>query len=445
MAEAGVAFEVIDALEDRVGLERRSPTLDGSVPLRVAQACTPLAEGNAFGFQVVLRRRIEVRRRLGGYQVVAIERSDDLARRHRAALPMLAADDLLPRGSAWWPMLRRGVVQGRPPGPARGRPALRLFTGLLVRPCAGVRLRLSGTRNRRSLAYDVREAVLDDATGFVPLVLEVDSDADGFVLTGEIATLAAHPADVEFARHDLEAAPEVARAHVAFYDAEYFATKQRGEVVHKYRREIAARASAGDSADVAARLDVIEAGPVRLDPGRPARFHRPAGPVAAGSDARSDRLVFANAIAFRACFDGLDLRVEPDPDGLAAFGVQVRARWAPTLARLAAEHPGALLYLTKYFTPHPPGEPHLFVKPAALVRTPPGVATLVEGIPGDGYDVLRGVIATDAFHAVPAVFQMRAPGQRIAVAAGTPLTALFPIPRALLAATFASRRLAEGR
>ena len=54
MAELSV-FEVGDVLDGLFRLEKRSPTLRGSVPLRVAQACVPLLQGNAFGLQVVLR------------------------------------------------------------------------------------------------------------------------------------------------------------------------------------------------------------------------------------------------------------------------------------------------------------------------------------------------------------------------------------------------------
>jgi hypothetical protein len=90
------------------------------------------------------------------------------------------------------------------------------------------------------------------------------------------------------------------------------------------------------------------------------------------------------------------------------------------------------LYLTKYFTPHPPGEPHFFVKPWALTATPPGWSSLIEGVHGDGYDVLRGVISTDSFHATPAVFRIHREGARVNVAEDAPLLRVIPIPRSLL-------------
>lgn len=106
------------------------------------------------------------------------------------------------------------------------------------------------------------------------------------------------------------------------------------------------------------------------------------------------------------------------------------------------EHPGSELYLTKYFTPHPPGEPHFFVKPWALTATPPGWSCLVEGIHGDGYDVLRGIVSTDVFHATPAVFRVHREGAWIAVPEGAPLLRVIPVPRSLLTHEFRLRRLA---
>ena len=52
-------------------------------------------------------------------------------------------------------------------------------------------------------------------------------------------------------------------------------------------------------------------------------------------------------------------------------------------AEFLAAHKGALWYLTKYFTPHPPGEPHFFVKPLAFTRTAAGEAAVIES-PGEG-------------------------------------------------------------
>jgi len=363
------------------------------VPLRVAQACVPLLEGNAWGFQVTLGKRIELRRRLGRWHVDA---PGELERMARAAVPKAIADGLLAADRKL-----DLVTTGR---------TIALFTGLYVRPRPGVRLRLSATANRRSLAFGVAEVILDDPSRWTPIVLAITPRSDAIVLEGEVATLAPLPARIELARCSLAEAPEVAAAHIRFYDGEYFATKQRGQVARKYRDEVTRRPAPPATGEPA--LTIVEAGPRCVE-------------------LRGDRAVFVNPVAMTATFDGLHVLVEPDRDQLARYATEVRAAWEGV-----ACHQGALLYLTKYITPHPPGEPHFFTKPCALVATSPGVATVIDGICGDGYDVLRGVIRSDAFHAAPAVFQLWQPGRTVAIPRGAPLAELFATPAVLADATF---------
>jgi len=80
---------------------------------------------------------------------------------------------------------------------------------------------------------------------------------------------------------------------------------------------------------------------------------------------------------------------------------------------------------------HPPGEPHFFVKPFALTKTPPGWSCLLEGIDSDGSDaepddVWRGVVRTDALRATPAVFHLWRQGVAFVVPEGQPLLHAIP-------------------
>jgi hypothetical protein len=139
------------------------------------------------------------------------------------------------------------------------------------------------------------------------------------------------------------------------------------------------------------------------------------------------RFVFRNAIAFSARYDGQRVHVEHDAGELARAAATIEAEWAAVFGASAIpEHRGALWYLTKYFTPHVAGEPHFFVKPWALFASDPRLAMLVDGIGGPGYDVLRGVIRSDRFGAMPAVFGLWGSGARIEVPRGQPLTRLLP-------------------
>ena len=446
MKESATAFEVLDAL-GLAKLEKRSGDLDGAVPLRVAQACVPMLEGNAFGWQVSLIRPIELERSLGRWSVrLAEPHRAALEAAHRAALPRLVAQGLIPRGGAWHTALAGGVVVIERPGLSLRRTTtrVRLWTGLLVRPDAGVWLRVSGTANRRNRSIDVEETFVRDDGALVPLVLDItlrEGGPDRVHLEGEVATLAPMAPGALIEEVPLAEAREIGEAHAAFYDAAYFAAK-KNEPTRKYRR---LKLPEPRDEDGPARCRVIGAGPsahvIRAD----ARFAGPEGPSApARGGAAVARVVFGNLVAFEARFDGLSLTIEPDRGALADGARAVEDTFARALGpSFIEQNRGALWYLTKYFTPHPPGEPHFFVKAWAFFQTPPGWSSLIEGVPGDGFDILRGVVATDVFHAAPAVFQVHRSGDPIRVAAGQPLVHVLPIPRRLLHAGFRESRFLD--
>lgn len=442
---AAPAFEVLDLFEGFASLERRSPTLDGSVPVRVAQACLPLLEGNAYGFQVRLRHGLRVARRLGALHVQDVDGA--LTRLHAAALPRLVAHGLVAAGSPWHRALSRGAaVVDRLP---RRRPRLRLFTGLLVRPAPGTWLRVTNAANRRNTLLEVAESVIPDDGAFVPLVVTLTLPAGGLDrvrLEGEIACLAPVEPDVRIAVRPLAAAAAVGRAHAAFYDQAYFDEKRAGGVTVKYRRLVAHGASPGSERG-GAECEVVLAGPAPHEivgieafttAQRPDAVERP------HEKRRLQSVIFRNPIGFEALYDGHTVALDYDRDRLAAAAREVRRTWAGAYGQaFLEEHRGAMLYLTKYFTPHPPGEPHFFVKPWALTRTPPGWSSLLDGIHGEGYDVLRGVVATDLFHATPAVFLVRREAAIIRVAERAPLLRVLPVPRRLLDAGFSVARLTD--
>ncbi|WP_438019137.1 hypothetical protein WMF18_08745 [Sorangium sp. So ce315] len=475
MAAAGDAcFEVLDAL-GLCRLTRRAGDLDGAVPLRVAKACVPLLEGNAFGLQITLARPIEVQRRLGSLRAEpAGEHREALLRAHRAALPRLVSQGFLAPEGAWHRALRGGLAWTCRTG--LGPPRLRLWTGLLVRPDPGVWLRVAGAANRRNVLIEVSEAHVADDGAFVPLVVELrvrDEAPRVLRLEGEIGCVAPVRPDVRIEACALEDAPEVGQAHAAFYDARYFAAKQ-GEVTRKYRRLVGSRARAGQgsaaegsaeqggaaegSAAEGSRPGAGNAGPARArlvvaGPGAPEIAEITEVTTAAGPDPvpwrggarRLESIVVRNAVPFRATFDGHTLAVAPQAPRLAEGAAAVERTFARVFGEdFNAGNRGALWYLTKYFTPHPPGEPHFFVKPWAFTTTPPGWSSLLDGVHGDGYDVMRGVVETDVFFATPAVFHVRRIGAPIEVPEGAPLLRILPVPRALLRAGFREARFLDG-
>lgn len=458
--------DVLDTLDGLFRLTARSPTLDGSVPLRVARACVPLLEGNAYGLQLTLTRPLVVRRRLGRWQAAWPEEAAGVERLHVGAWPRLPVEGYLSPRSAWVSALRGPLVRST-------RKGLRVFSGLLVRPEPGTWLRLTSAANRRNTLFEVGEQLVADDGAWVPLVLDLafrPGCPATFRLEGELACLGPLRPGVRFVTPAPGATRDLLRAHAAFYDREYFEAK-REDVTGKYRRLVSAEpvemaaaavgtaggataggatagATAGDAtaggvtaecrlASIGASRHVVEA----LD-----RFTTAAGPTPERRPSEGRRLetvVFRNEVAFRALFDGHTLALDYDRARLGARARAVEDGFREALAGSPAlEHPGSLLYLTKYFTPHPPGEPHFFVKPWALTATPPGWSSLVEGAHGDGYDVMRGIVSTDVFHATPAVFRIHREGAWVRVAEDAPLVRVIPLPRDLLGREVRLRRLA---
>jgi hypothetical protein len=412
------AFEVLDAL-GLAQLVKRSGDLGGSVPVRVAQGCAPLFEGNAFGFQVTLRQPITLRRSARGVAVeVAAPYGEALAAGHRAVLPRLVAQGLLsPDGLLPTAFADDFVrVEAEDPGHVR----VRLWTGLLVRADKGVWLRVSATANRRNRFIDVEEQFIADDGAFVPLVLDIrlrPDAGDRVRLEGEIGTVAPVAPGARIDDVPLAEATEIAAAHAAFYDDAYYETKTGG-VTRKYRK-MKPPPDALES-DAPARCRVIRVGPAA---------HTITGSI--------PRIVFGNLVPFEARFDGYTIAVEPEQRVLRAGAREIERTFAEALGpTFLGKNRHAMWYFTKYFTNHPPGEPHFFVKPWAFVETPPGWSCLLEGMHGDGFDVLRGVVATDMFHATPAVFQVYRMGEPIRVGFGEPLLHVMPIPRRLLQAGF---------
>ncbi len=431
-----MSFEVLDCLDSLFRLARRSPTLDGSVPVRVARACVPLLEGNAHGFQLNLERPLRLTRRWGRWRAAWSEEDGrDLERRHRGAVPRLGVEGFL-ASAPWTKALAAGLAQ-----PAAG--GQRLFTGLLVKPDKGTWLRVTNAANRRNTLFEVVEQVIPDDDAWVPLVLELRPRPGAprhFGISGEVACLAALRPGVRFREGALNDATELAAAHARFYDRAYFEGKKE-DSTGKYRRSVAGESAiAGDEVGVGrvvrigrSLVDILPLGPFTTASG-------PA-PVARPHDSRRiDTLVFRNEVAFTAFYDGHTLALDYDRKGLRAKA-EVVERAFLAAAPDSLEHPGAALYLTRYFTPHPPGEPHFFLKPWAFTQTPAGWSSLLDGLHGDGYDVMRGVVSTDSFFATPAVFRIHRVGAPVFVPEGRPLLRVVPVPRPLLAADFRMRRL----
>lgn len=424
-------IEVITAVEGWCALERRSPTLDGSLPLRVVQGCLPMLDGTALGLQVSLHVPLRAHRTWRGWSLSPlaqrrrVERwgldadsahdGDALrraARRATAAAPALFAHGLL--DPAWRERLRAPLAEIVR---SRTTSTIRLWTGLLAKVAADARLVALRASPRRALGVDAEPAVIPAHGRWAPVILELalDPRVDEVILQGEVATLAVLPARVPVRFASLDEAPQAGRALLDFYDAHYFSAKRDGEVTRKYRRLVADAPEPASEGEIT----VVACGPPEVDVC-----------ALAGGDGPT-ALAVRCGVRLDARFDGQRVWIDADADALSARRDAIERAWAPLAAADDPAHRGALWYLTKYMTPHPAGEPHFFTKPCALVVTPPGWSTLVEGVavPGVG-ETLRGLVHTDQFHAVPSVFALPTAARSGRIDRGVTLSRMLPLPRA---------------
>lgn len=331
-------------------LSTRSATLNGTVPLRAARACPPLLSGNAFGLVLSPTEPIRVRRGLGRVEI------------------------------------QPAPVRVR----ARGTRVIDAVfaTGLSVTTDGDERLavgRAYNRRDRRATAYDA--PVTRDAPIEVTLRLVIGLREE-IAIGGEVACVAGFRDDVSMAT-EAEAASLLA-AHVAFFDAAYFEGK-RGRPTLKYRDVARSRER---SESTTPRLVVAHVG------GAPPILTRGADGVVG--------IAVAADVDVRLAFHGE--RVEPtmDPRAVAERARRIEGR-ARSLLGGAPVPTGALRYFTTYVTPHAPGDPHVFLKPAVLAGGAAGAALVVDGPDAVGLEGFRGVTEADWFHALPAVGEMIAP------------------------------------
>jgi hypothetical protein len=277
------------------------------------------------------------------------------------------------------------------------------------------------------------------------------------LVAGEVATVSVLQPGVVVERHTVVERPTAAERHLAFYNPTYFATK-KGRPTRDYRRLVAAAPST--SVDLVETVDAVSPSTVldivnivdtadTADTGKVAgagqaitRFsaHLPTGPAPQVPAHLGDHAVFEvqHQLDVSMQFDGRAVTATIDPNQLQRGARAVEQALRTALGDEAVNAaPGAVMYLTKVVSLHPPGEPFFFTKPWCFAVTPPGWSVVLEGVPDpDGaFDVLRGVIRSDVFHATPAVVSIRRPGS-FHIRRGQPLLRLWAMPNALLAPRF---------
>jgi hypothetical protein len=414
-----IAFEAVHALPGFCRLVKRSSTLDGTLPLRAAQHCSPVFEANGAGFQVALEQPMTLQRSRGRLRVdmtpATFKQTQEEA---RGCVERLVRDGLLERNGYWHRLYREDAL------PIRGA-RIQLWSGFLVRPAPGVALRVGSAFNRRS-RISVLEHAIVDRSGFTPLVIEIDGRDLGPAprwLMGEIGCVLPVAPHAEMTLAPVRRAPEIVASFESFFDAQYFDTKKT-KPTGKYRRML--RDHPQSAAAETCRAMVFYAGPDVHVVSAMSRFHGPAGITRqAPDDVALPYCTVTNVARVEAAWDGQTFTREKKALG----------RVLPSLERdwrRAGGNPSgdAYQFLSGYFIGPSRDEAYWLLQPWIFSVTPPGWSTVVDGAAVGGCDGMRGVIRTDQFHPISMVYRLYAPGPFV-VPRRAPLIRFFPIPRRL--------------
>jgi hypothetical protein len=432
-ASAGCCFEVLTAVESLFTLGKRSETLDGSIPLRAAQGCKPLLEGNAAGFHLRFGLSAVIRKDRHRARLIFTDGDDAKATKlYRSGIKRLAERRLLAKDGFWSRTLRKGVSW-------QHKNVLYIWTGHLVRPVPGVWILVSGAFNRRCFVQ-VREYVIPDSDVFVPLVLELDlsslRDRDTWLDT-EVACLTPLRPDVAMSMVSLKDRPDAGRAFCAFYDAAYVEPRLQGNYVGRYRK-ITASEPHTESARTAECELVVVNGPHSHTIRTFDRFATSRGWSRGHPDAgRLQYAVIRNIGLVKGRWDGLSVRdVSVDvPD----VREQLHQEWTALFGPISVERLESLFEYVIIPTPHR-GEPIIGIVPRAFAVTPPGWSTLVDSFDFHGLDGMRGLVSTDTYFGTGSFWQLYKP-MKFTIPRGANLIRLLPVPRRLLRATFSERPL----
>jgi hypothetical protein len=415
------SFEVLQALPGFCSLIKRSPTLDGQLPLRAAQHCSPVFEGNEAGYQLCLQQPMTLARGKRGFHVdmtpPALEQTQRLI---KDVINRLVDKGLLARDGYWHRLLVDDAM------PIRGQRIL-LWSGFLLKPAPGVALRVGPAFNRRSRISVVEHAIVD-TTGFTPLVLEIDGRDLGRApvwIDDEIGCVLPVARHVRMTLRSIRTAPEVVREFESFFDAHYFETK-KVKPTGKYRRLV--REPAAPPAEIG-DARVLYAGPAMHTVTELARFHHPGGiDNRAPAGVSLPQCLVRNVAPLAATWDGQTYTRErkDTAEALRVFSRDWRAAGGRTTG-------DAYEFISEYAFGPRRDEPYWLLQPWVFTITPPGWSSVVDGMPAGGGDGMRGIIRTDQFHTVSMVYRMYEPGP-VVVRKRASILRFFPVPRRLQSA-----------
>ncbi|MFD9464591.1 hypothetical protein [Streptomyces sp. NPDC060027] len=413
----------MDALDGFFIAEKRSQTLDGSIPVRASQGCKPFLEGNGAGVQL----RLAPTMILEASRPPRLRTSRDVKERisalHAAALPRLIAAGVLEQDGYWHRLLKQGFMWT-----ADGE--IHIWTGLLARAAPGSCILLGPAFNRRCRIH-VGESVIADDTKFVPLVLRLDPlsiNTATALNRGELACLTPLLAKTSLRTERIRANPALVTEFDEFYDPEYTTRREGRKQTGKYRRLVQGERSDSWVNQESRIIDL--GGPECFTIRSFSEFVTSTGP--AEGHPYQETLSYADVrtiCRINGRYDGSYVsgpfvKIDRPARKLAALWDDVGANLSGTALKLLTNYANRVADQLQ--------EPHITVVPWLFVATPSGWSTLIDGYSARHLEGLRGIISTDLYPFNPApVMRVDGPGG-FALPKGAPLARILPVPRALL-------------
>jgi hypothetical protein len=412
-------FELYDALGEFFLLQKRSATLDGSIPLRAAQHCIPYTEGCSAGLQLLppwMELKIKKNRK---FEISTPNPPDEEV--YAETLDWLRQNQIL--SDYWLGILENGLVWDQ------GDKAY-IWTGYVIRPAENTWILNGGAFNRRAQVKTI-DLVYADSENFQPLFCAIDVSEmkpGSYAIAAELGCLLGLQPGVEVKVAPVEDSTAEIKAVCDFFDDQYYEQKKTMPATGKYR---ALKSSKNKPVNTASKketpevllVDMFDA-PYKLDTFK--NFVTSAG---ISFNRKLSELypfiVLKSAFNAKLDWDGTFWTVHVKPHALTEKLVEIWAKIGGAAGERFAHTLADLVWLPA------PTESIFNVAPWAVLKTPPGWSSVYDGIHFENAEGLRGVVRTDQLYQISGVYRL-INGPTLNIKKGSSLMRILPTPRNLL-------------
>lgn len=413
------SFELYDALGEFFLLQSRSPTLDGSIPLRAAQHCIPYTEGCSAGLQLIppwLELKIKKNRK---FEISTLYPPDPQF--YEETLHWLTHNGIL--SDEWWSILENGPIWDQ------GDKAY-IWTGYMIRPVDGTWILNGGAYNRRAQVKTI-DLVYADSQNFQPLFCALDlseMEPGSYHISAELGCLLGIQPGIVVKVAPIEECAAEVKAVCDFFDDEYYEQKKTMPATGKYRalglskNKIVGESSKKETPEILL-VDMLGS-PYKLDTFKNFVTSHGIGPDRKLSETYPF-IILKSAFSVKMDWDGTFwkpwVKAHPLTEKLIEIWTKVGGAAGERFAHTVAEFVWLPAAIESFFN----------VAPWVLLKTPPGWSSVYDGTHFEGAEGLRGVVRTDQLHQVSGVYRL-INGPTLHIKKGSSLMRILPIPRNLL-------------